>query len=162
MQRVDFSEKYQQTPAKFVAEEGVGWEDTNAALAGMRVCVQRGTIHQDYLEGEYPDVDLVLYPTQDEVYLDMTSGRCDAMMADSMALKSGFLDTEQGEGYAFFGRDHAAPEYHGEGAGVAVRKGEEALRDRFSEAIRAIRGNGVYKDINDRYFDFDVYGGGGA
>jgi polar amino acid transport system substrate-binding protein/arginine/ornithine transport system substrate-binding protein len=158
-QRVDFSGKYQQTPAKFAAAEGVDWDDTNEGLAGKRVCVQRGTIHQDYIEGEYPDVDLVLYPTQDEIALDMVSGRCDAMMADSMALKSGFLDTEMGEGFAFFGRDHAVPEYHGEGAGVAVRKGEEDLRDRFTAAIEAIRANGVYQEINDRYFDFDVYGG---
>ena len=158
-QRVDFSKKYQQTPAKFAAEEGVDWEDTNEGLAGKRICVQRGTIHQDYVEGEYPDADLVLYPTQDEIALDMVSGRCDAMMADSMALKSGFLDTELGEGFAFFGRDHAVEKYHGEGAGVAVRKGDTALRDRFTDAIEAIRANGVYGQINDRYFDFDIYGG---
>ena len=162
MQRVDFSKKYQQTPAKFAAEEGVDWEDTNEGLAGKRVCVQRGTIHQDYIEGEYPDAELVLYPTQDEIALDMVSGRCDAMMADSLALKDGFLDTEMGAGFAFFGRDHSVPEYHGEGAGVAVRKGEEALRDRFSDAIRAIRENGTYAEINDRYFEFDVYGGEGS
>ena len=159
MQRVDFSGKYQNTPAKFVGREGVDWDDTNEGLAGKRVCVQRGTIHQDYLEGEYPDVELVLYPTQDEVYLDMTSGRCDAMMADSVAMQFGFLETDAGEGYAFFGRDHSVPQYHGEGAGVAVRKTDPELRDRFSAAIEAIRENGVYAEINDRYFSFDVYGG---
>jgi polar amino acid transport system substrate-binding protein/arginine/ornithine transport system substrate-binding protein len=162
MQRVDFSKKYQQTPAKFAAEEGVDWEDTNEGLAGKRICVQRGTIHQDYIEGEYPDVELVLYPTQDEIALDMASGRCDAIMADSMALQDGFLNTDLGEGFAFFGRDHSVPEYHGEGAGVAVRKGETALRDRFSAAIRAIREDGTYAEINDRYFAFDVYGGEGS
>ena len=158
-QRVDFSGKYQNTPAKFVAAEGVDWDDTNEGLAGKRICVQRGTIHQDYLEGEYPDIDLVLYPTQDEVYLDMTSGRCDAMMADSVAMQGGFLETEAGEGYAFFGRDHSVPQYHGDGAGIAVRKTDADLRDRFTAAIEAIRANGVYKAINDQYFDFDVYGG---
>ena len=162
MQRVDFSKKYQQTPAKFAAEAGVDLEDTNEGLAGKRICVQRGTIHQDYIEGEYPDAELVLYPTQDEIALDMASGRCDAVMADSMALQDGFLDTELGEGFAFFGGDHSVPEYHGEGAGVAVRKGEEALRDRFSDAIRAIREDGTYAEINDRYFQFDVYGGEGS
>jgi polar amino acid transport system substrate-binding protein len=32
------------------------------------------------------------------------------------------------------------------------------LRDRFSAAIKAIRENGKYKEINDKYFSFDVYG----
>ncbi|MBW8321684.1 MAG: transporter substrate-binding domain-containing protein, partial [Rhizobium sp.] len=40
----------------------------------------------------------------------------------------------------------------------AVRKGETALADKFSAAIKAIRANGKYKEINDKHFDFDVYG----
>ncbi|TVQ52039.1 MAG: ABC transporter substrate-binding protein [Rhodobacteraceae bacterium] len=159
MQRIDFSKKYYQTPARFAAAAGVDWEDTNEGLAGKRVCVQRGTIHQDFLEAEFPSATLVLYPTQDEVYLDLTSGRCDAIMADSIAIQDGFLATAEGEGFAFFGRPHADPRYHGEGAGIGVRKGETELRDAFSAAIEAIRASGVYGEINDRYFPFDIYGG---
>ncbi len=29
----------------------------------------------------------------------------------------------------------------------------------FNKAIAAIRANGKYKEINDKYFQFDVYGG---
>jgi len=39
-----------------------------------------------------------------------------------------------------------------------VRKGDAALADKLSGAIAAIRANGKYKEINDKYFDFDVYG----
>jgi polar amino acid transport system substrate-binding protein/arginine/ornithine transport system substrate-binding protein len=127
-------------------------------MAGKYVCVQRGTIHQDYIEEKFPSARLVLYPTQDEVYLDLTAGRCDAIMADSIAIQDGFLATPEGEDYAFFGEAHQDPAIHGEGAGVAVRKGEEALRDRFTAAIAAIRENGTYAEINDRYFPFDIYG----
>jgi len=38
------------------------------------------------------------------------------------------------------------------------RKGEEAMALLEKDAIRKIRANGVYKTINDKYFDFDVYG----
>ena len=48
---------------------------------------------------------------------------------------------------------------YGPGAGIAVRKGETELRDKFNAAIDAIRANGKYKEINDKYFTFDVYGG---
>jgi polar amino acid transport system substrate-binding protein/arginine/ornithine transport system substrate-binding protein len=158
-QRIDFSAKYYQTPAKFAAAEGVDWADTDAGLAGKTVCTQRGTIHHSYLEGEYPSVNLVLYPTQDEVYLDLTSGRCDAIMADSIAILDGFLNTDAGAGYAFFGGDHAVPKYHGDGAGIGVRKADTDLRDRLSAAITAIREKGVYQEINAKYFPFDIYGG---
>ena len=47
----------------------------------------------------------------------------------------------------------------GYGAGVALRKTDTALRDEFNAAIKAIRANGVYKKINDKYFEFDIYGG---
>lgn len=159
MQRIDFSKKYYQTPARFAAAAGVDWEDTDEGLAGKRICVQRGTIHQDYVEAVFPSTTLVLYPTQDEVYLDLTSGRCDAIMADSIAIQDGFLDTPDGEGFAFFGEPHADPQYHGEGAGIGVRKSDPELRDAFSAAIEAIRASSVYGEINDRYFPFDIYGG---
>ncbi len=158
-QRIDFTDKYYQTPAKFAAKTGVDWKDTPEGLAGKRVCVQRGTIHQDYVEGEYPTVDLVLYPTQEEAFLDLASGRCDAIMADSIAIDDGFLKTPAGEGFAFFGGDHAVVKYHGSGAGIGVRKSDPELRDALSAAIKAIRGSGEYKKINDKYFDFDIYGG---
>ena len=46
----------------------------------------------------------------------------------------------------------------GDGAGIAIRKGENELREKFNAAIKAIRANGKYKEINDKYFDFDAYG----
>jgi arginine/ornithine transport system substrate-binding protein len=48
--------------------------------------------------------------------------------------------------------------YFGIGAGIGLRKGEAALKGELNGAIKAIRGNGTYKKINDKYFKFDVYG----
>ncbi len=158
-QVIDFTARYYQTPAKFAAKAGVDWVDTNDGLAGKTVGVQRGTIHQAYLEGEYPDVELQLYASQDEAYLDLVAGRIDAVMADSIAVDDGFLKTEGGAGFAFFGGDHAVVKYHGEGAGIGVRKEDTELRDALSAAIDKIRASGTYQKINAKYFSFDIYGG---
>jgi arginine/ornithine transport system substrate-binding protein len=51
--------------------------------------------------------------------------------------------------------------YFGTGAGIGLRKGEAALKGELNAAIKAIRGNGKYKTINDKYFakyKLDVYG----
>ena len=155
---IGFTERYYQTPAMFVAEADAGLTDSPEDLAGKVLGVQRGTIHQNYMEQEYPEADLRLYATQDEAFLDLASGRLDAVMADRMVIQGGFLDTPEGEGYAFFGEPHFDPAIHGEGVGIGVRKEDTELRDRLSAAIDSIRASGEYDRIAGEYFDFDVYG----
>ena len=152
--RVDFTAKYYNTPAMFVAPEGSAIEVSPAGLAGKAVGVQRGTTHQCFMEKIFPDADLRLYASQEEVFLDLAAGRLDAQFSDSLQADEGFLKTDAGKGYAFVGGPQHDPGCHGEGAGIAVRKGEEELL----AAITAIREDGTYRSINDRYFEFDVYG----
>ncbi len=157
---VDFTDKYYQTPAKFVRKKGSGIEITKEGLEGKTVGVQRATIHDNYITSEYGDtVEIKRYGTQDEAYLDMAAGRLDLLLADSTALSEGFLKTEQGQDYEFVGPDLTDPQYFGEGAGIAVRKGDDELRERLNAAIEAIREKGTYDEIASKYFDFDIYGG---
>ncbi len=156
--RVDFTAKYYNTPAMFVAAEGAGLDISPAGLAGKAVGVQRGTTHQCFMEKLYPDAELRLYATQEEVFLDLAAGRLDAQFSDSLQADGGFLKTDAGKGFAFAGGPQYDLECHGEGAGIAVRKGEGELLATLNAAIAAIREDGTYKSINDRYFDFDVYG----
>ena len=156
--RVDFTDKYYNTPAKFVAAKDAAFEPTAEGLSGKVVGLQRGTIHQCYMEKAFPDVELKLYGTQEEVFLDLAAGRIDAQISDSIQALEGFLSKDEGAGYAFLGGDQFDLECHGEGAGIAVRKGEDELRQNLNAAIQAIRKDGTYKTINDEYFDFDIYG----
>lgn len=158
-EKVDFTNKYYNTPAKFVRKKGSGIEITKESMQGKVVGVQRATIHDNFVTEVYGDaVEVKRYGTQDEAYLDMVAGRVDLLLADSVAMLGGFLETEAGADYEFVGPDFSDPKYFGEGAGIAVRKGEEDLVKMLNTAIEAIRANGTYKSIQDKYFDFDVYG----
>ena len=158
-QKVDFTNKYYNTPAKFVRKKGSGIEITKDSMKGKTVGVQRATIHDNFITAVYGDtVNIKRYGTQDEAYLDMVAGRVDLLLADSVAMLGGFLETDAGKDYEFVGPDFSDPKYFGEGAGIAVRKGEDDLRQMLNSAIDAIRANGKYKAIQDKYFDFDVYG----
>ena len=157
-QVIDFTDKYYNVPNRFVAAEGAGLVDTPEGMAGKVVAVQRGTIHQSYLEAVYPDTELRLYGTQDEAVLDLSAGRIDAVMADELAITEGFLATPAGAGFALFGEPHSDPAYHGPGAGIGVRKEDTELRDRLSAAILAIRADGTYDTIREKYFETDIYG----
>ncbi len=157
--RVDFTDKYYNTPAKFVARKGSDLKISKAGLKGKRIGLQRGTTHQCYMEKMYPDAELVLYASQEEVFQDLAIGRIDANFSDSIAADDGFLKTDAGKDFAFVGGDQHDPECHGEGAGIAVRKQDKELRKEFNDAIEAIRKNGVYQKINAKYFEFDIFGG---
>lgn len=157
--KVDFTDKYYNTPPGVVAKEGADFERTSAGLKGKRLGVQRATTHQCTAEKMFPDAELVLYATQEEVFQDLASGRLDAQISGSLQAQEGFLSQDMGKGYAFLGDMIDDEECQGVGAGFAVRKADTALRDEMSKAIKAIRDDGTYKKLNDKYFDIDIYGG---
>jgi polar amino acid transport system substrate-binding protein/arginine/ornithine transport system substrate-binding protein len=156
--RVDFSTKYYNTPAWFVAAEGSTLDISPAGLAEKAVGVQRGTTHQCFMEKIFPDADLRLYATQEEVFLDLAARRLDAQFSDSLQADEGFLKTDAGKGFAFIGGPQYDLECHGEGAGIAVRKGQDELLAAFNAAIMALREDGTYEAINAKYFEMDVFG----
>ena len=158
-QKVAFSNKYYQTPAKFVCKKGAIATFSREAIKGKSVGVQRATIHDKYLTDNYGnDVDIKRYGTQDEAYLDIVAGRVDLLLADSVALSDGFLKKPEGKDYTFIGPDLSDPKWFGDGAGIAIRKEDQDLAELFNKAIDTIRANGTYKTIQDKYFDFNVYG----
>jgi lysine-arginine-ornithine-binding protein len=157
---VDFTDKYYNTPAKFVRAKDSGIEVPDD-LEGKTVGVQSATIHENFLRDNFGDVvEIQTYGSQEDANLDMVAGRVDLLLADSVALDEGFLQTEDGAGFEFVGPDYNDPQWFGEGAGIAVRKGEDDLREKLNAAIAQILEDGTYKEINDKYFPYDVYGSG--
>ncbi len=157
--KVAFTNKYYQTPAKFVTKKGSVKEFSPAVLKGKTVGVQRATTHDNYLTDNYgKDVKIKRYATQDEAYLDLTAGRVDFLLADSVAISDGFLKKPEGKDYEFVGPDLTDPKWFGNGAGIAIRKRDKDLVEMFNKAIEQIRADGTYKTIQDKYFNFNVYG----
>lgn len=156
---VDFTNKYYNTPpAIAVPKDSDITEATDAALAGKVIGAQSSTTHSNYAEEKLGSAELKLYPTPDEYKLDVANGRIDAVIDDVIVL-SEWLKTEDGACCKILGTLTPDPVINGEGAGIAIRKGEDELREKFNAAIEAIRANGTYQEINDKYFDVDVYGG---
>ncbi|WP_412177947.1 ABC transporter substrate-binding protein [Photobacterium galatheae] len=157
--RVLFTEKYYQTPARFVARNNAGISIDKAGLDGKRIGVQLGTIHDRYVTDMYGDVAKIQrYTGQDEVYLDLASGRLDAAFGNSDQLALAFLDKERGKGFEFVGAAVTDKAYIGEGTALALRKTDKALAEKFNQAIQKIRENGTYDRIASKYFNFDIYG----
>ena len=155
---VDFTDKYYRTPARFVAKKNSGLTVTAAGLKGKRIGVQRTTTHDRFATDTFKESEIVRYTKQDDVFLDLATGRLDGALVDWIAASEGFLKSPAGQDFGFLGQVFIDFKYFGVGAGIAVRKGDTALRNEFNAAIKAIRANGTYKKIQDKYFSFDVYG----
>lgn len=157
---VDFTSKYYATPAKLAMKAGSELKDPLVDLKGKKIGVQRSSVYDRYATDVFAPAgaEVVRYSSQNEVFLDLQAGRLDATLADSVNIDDGFLKTDAGKGFAFVGPNFTDVKYFGEGQGIAVRKGDQALLDKINAAIAAIRANGTYKQVQDKYFDFDVYG----
>ncbi|WP_415721952.1 ABC transporter substrate-binding protein [Photobacterium ganghwense] len=158
-QRVLFTDKYYQTPARFVAAKSANMVIDKAGLTGKTIGVQLGTIHDRYVTDMFGDVAKIQrYTGQDEVYMDIQSGRLDAVFGNSDQLALAFLDKPRGADYTFVGEPVTDTAYIGEGTALALRKQDKQLAEKFNQAIQAIRENGTYDRIASKYFKFDIYG----
>jgi len=162
LKEVDFTDKYYNTPSRIVLKKGTKFTDA-ASIKGKKIGVLKGSTQEKYALGELKTAGVVVnsYEAQDQVYLDIKSGRLDGTVADYMEVTGGFLSKPEGAKYELVGPDLKDPKYFGYGAGIALRKGEDALKAELNGAIKAIRSAPTYKTINDKYFakfNIDVYG----
>jgi lysine-arginine-ornithine-binding protein len=154
---VAFSKPYYNTPARLVAKAGAKLEPTAAGLKGRKIGVQRGTTHEAYAAATFKQSEIVRYSSQDQVFLDLKSGRIEATLMDSPAADFGFLKKPEGKGFAFAGGPILDDKIFGVGTGVGMRRADEAtLGKKFNAAIDAVQANGTFKKLADKYFDYDI------
>ena len=152
-QTIDFTRAYYNAPSGFFASKDSGLADsTPETLAGKIIGAQSGTIQADYLAANYPNSEIKLYPTQDEVNLDLVAGRIDALFVDKI-VGDEWIKTPDGSSITNLGADVAL----GDGVAAGVRKEDTDLRDKLSAAINEIKANGTYDEINAKYFPFSIW-----
>ena len=125
-----------------------------SALAGKTVCVQTATIHQNFLDsGDVGKVNVRTYKTQDEVNLDLASGRCDAALAAAVAFSD--YAEKSGKPVVLTGPTFSGGAF-GNGVGVGIRKDDTELLKAFNKAIEKARKNGDISRIATKWFGFDA------
>jgi len=163
-QAIEFSDGYVTDPAMFVAAadsdliSAKSIDDVKAAIEGKAVGVQGATIHQNFLDQEMSGlIDVRLYDTQENLELDLASGRIDAGLADRAAWEA-FFATDSGGGFTVFGPPLNGAEYpvFGEGVGVGVRKDDTDLLANVNAAMAALKADGTMKTLSEEYFGYDI------
>jgi polar amino acid transport system substrate-binding protein len=156
--QVSFTDPYYVAAMTHVAPKDSGITDfTDAGMAGKIIGVQSGTTQASFVEATYPSADIRLYPTQDEVNLDLASGRLDLQVGDMLPMLDWVKKTDDGSCCELIGEPITDPKFVGDGVGIAVRQEDNTLRENLNAALKAIRADGTYQAINDKYFPIDVY-----
>jgi len=151
--RVDFSDPYYRTPARFVALRNSPIDDVRPeALEGKKIAVVAGTAHEAYLKTLFTEAELRPYPDADAARFALKRGEVDLLFGDGIALAFWLNGTDSANCCEFRGGPYLESRFFGEGVGIAVRRGNDLLRQAFNWALFRIWEKGRFTDLWLRYF----------
>ena len=151
--RADFTDPYYRTPARFIALKETPIEDVlPEKLEGRKVGVVAGTAHEAYLKALFTEVEVKSYPTADIARNALRRKEVDLVFGDGISMAFWLNGSDSGNCCVFRGGPFMESRYFGEGIGIAVRRGNELLRQALNWALFRIWEQGKFTDLWLRYF----------
>lgn len=146
--QVDFTTPYYLNTASVVASKRSHLTLDN--LKGKVIGVQSGTTFGPYLQNKYgTQIKVQTYASEESAFLDLVSGRIDAVMGDTPLVKLWLQ--KHADQYEIVGQPVDDKNYFGQGYGIAVKKGNQDLLQQLNKAIAAIKADGSYQKILVKY-----------
>ena len=156
--QVDFSDPYYRTPARFVARRDLALDVVRPeALEGRKIAVVAGTAHEAYLKTLFTEAELHPYPNADIARDALKKGEVDLLFGDGISLAFWLNGTDSGNCCEFRGGPYMESRFFGEGVGIAVRRGNDLLRQAFNWALFRLWEKGRFTDLWLRYFPISPF-----
>jgi polar amino acid transport system substrate-binding protein len=157
-ERVDFSDPYYRSPARFVALRDSKLGDiAPERLEGKKIAVVAGTAHEAYAKTFFTEAEAKSYPTGDAAREALRRGEVDLLFGDGIQLAFWLNGTDSGNCCEFRGGPFTESRYFGEGVGIAVRRGNDTLRQAFNWALFGLWEKGRFTDLWLRYFPISPF-----
>jgi polar amino acid transport system substrate-binding protein len=157
-QRVDFSDPYLRTPARFVSRRDTAFEDVRPELLeGKKVAVVAGTAHEAYLKALFTEAEVRPYRNSEAAREALRKGEVDLLFGDGAALAFWLNGTDSAGCCDFRGGPFVESRYFGEGIGIAVKRGNDTLRQAFNWALFRLWEKGRFTDLWLRYFAINPF-----
>ena len=149
LETIDFTDPYYSNYLALVARDGGSMSVDD--VEGKAMGAQRSTIASEWAEDNYGRRgDIKLYDTQTAAYSDLTAGRIEVLVSDYLPVSEWLKDNPD---YSLIGDKIDIDDK----IGIGIRQGEDDLKQALNDALKAIRDNGKYKEINDQYFPVDIF-----
>lgn len=143
---IDFSDGYYKSGLLVMVQASNNdIKDVND-LNGKVVAVKSGTGSVDYAKNHIKTKALRQFPNVDSVYMELGTGRADAVLHDTPNILY-FIKTAGNGRFKAVGSSLEAQEY-----GIAFPKGSDALREKVNAALKTLHENGTYDQIYKKWF----------
>ncbi|WP_226580708.1 glutamine ABC transporter substrate-binding protein [Halobacillus litoralis] len=148
---IDFSDPYYDAGLMLAVNADNEEIQSEEDLAGKKVGTRSGTTSETYITENHPDAELITFPGIVEAYMDLESGRLDAVMYDVPNVQY-YVANDSGAKLKT-----AGDILQGEQYGIAFPKDSELVGD-VNEALQTLIDNGTYDDIYEEWFGERKYG----
>ena len=156
--RADFTDPYYRTPARFVARVDSPLADVLPELVeGKKIAVVAGTAHEAYLKTLFTEAALQLYTNSDAARFALKRGEVDLLFGDGIALAFWLNGSDSGGCCVFRGGPFLESRFFGEGVGIAVKRGNDLLRQALNWALFRQWEKGSFTDLWLRYFPISPF-----
>jgi polar amino acid transport system substrate-binding protein len=154
----DFTDPYYRTPARFVARADSPIGDVEPELVeGKKIAVVAGTAHEAFLKEMFTEAELRPYANAEAAREALRNKDVDLLFGDGIALAFWLNGSDSGGCCAFRGGPFLESRFFGEGVGIAVKRGNDLLRQALNWALFRQWEKGSYTDLWLRYFPISPF-----
>jgi polar amino acid transport system substrate-binding protein len=157
-QRADFTDPYYRTPARFVARVDSPIRDVEPQLVeGKKIAVVAGTAHEAFLKEMFTEAGIKPYANDEAARTALRNKDVDLLFGDGISLAFWLNGTDSAGCCAFRGGPYLESRFFGEGVGIAVKRGNDLLRQALNWALFRQWEKGSYTDLWLRYFPISPF-----
>jgi polar amino acid transport system substrate-binding protein len=155
---VDFTDRYMQTPGRFVGQRAAGAIDaTPSGLDGRRIGVVKDTAHEAYVRTFFRDSRIESFASPELARDALTEGKVDVIFDDGIGLGNWLGGSASRDCCEYKGGPYFEPRFFGDGLAIAVPKGNAEVRRLINGALQRVRASGRLEELVQRYFPNRIY-----
>jgi polar amino acid transport system substrate-binding protein len=157
-QRADFTDPYYRTPARFVAriDSPIG-DVLPETVEGKKIAVVAGTAHEAFLKAMFTAAEVRSYANAEAAREALRNKDVDLLFGDGVTLAFWLNGSDSAGCCVFRGGPFLESRYFGEGVGIAVKRGNDLLRQALNWALFRTWEKGGFTDLWLRYFPISPF-----
>ncbi|MFZ1152759.1 MAG: transporter substrate-binding domain-containing protein [Xanthobacteraceae bacterium] len=156
--RADFTDPYYRTPARFVARIDSPIGDVLPELVeGKKIAVVAGTAHEAFLKQMFTAAEVRSYANAEAAREALRNKDVDLLFGDGITLAFWLNGSDSAGCCVFRGGPYLESRYFGEGVGIAVKRGNDLLRQALNWALFRDWEKGGFTDLWLRYFPISPF-----
>ena len=156
--RADFTDPYYRTPARFVARVDSPIGDVLPELVeGKKIAVVAGTAHEAFLKQMFTVAEVRSYANVEAAREALRNKDVDLLFGDGITLAFWLNGSDSAGCCVFRGGPFLESRFFGEGVGIAVKRGNDLLRQALNWALFRDWEKGGFTDLWLRYFPISPF-----